>query len=157
LDQHHITLNLLDIDEDSRINSERERSEVSRSLIADSSPVRGPQSAAVTIVEFSDFQCPFCKRFDGMYQSLPSEIRQKAKLVFKQYPLSMHCWARAAAGATICANFQSDNAFWELHDLLFSKQAEFNRVEFSAKLQALETVTPGIDVANILACSNSHR
>lgn len=90
-------------------------------------PVLGKKNAKVTIVEFSDFQCPFCKQF--FTQTFP-EIKKtyidtgKAKLYFRQYPLtSIHPNAQLAAEASECANDQGK--FWEFHDLLFSNQTSW--------------------------------
>jgi protein-disulfide isomerase len=84
-------------------------------------PARGPESAPVTVVEFSDFQCPYCSRaretIDQMMQSYPGKVR----LVFRQFPLdNIHKNARKAAEAGLCANDQGK--FWEYHDVLFKNQ-----------------------------------
>lgn len=92
----------------------------------DDDPVNGSSNAPVTIVEFSDFQCPFCERF--FTQTLPSIEENfiktgKAKLVYRDFPLSFHQYAEKAAEAADCANEQGK--FWEYHDTLFQKQSEW--------------------------------
>lgn len=83
-------------------------------------PAFGPEDAPITIVEFSDFQCPFCKRwFAEVYQPLLAEYEGQIRFVYRNLPLtSIHPDAFSAAEAAMCANEQ--NAFWGFHDKLLS-------------------------------------
>lgn len=89
---------------------------------ADGFPGIGPEDAPIVIVEFSDFQCPFCKRFfDETYQQLMTSYPDKIRFVFRHLPLtSIHPEAFPSAEASMCANEQ--NAFWEYHDKIFENQ-----------------------------------
>ena len=97
----------------------------------DDDPIIGNPDAPITIVEFSDFQCPFCARFNA--QTLPSIMEEyidqgKVKLVFRDFPIqSIHPNALPAAVAAECANEQ--DKFKEMHDVLFEKQNEWNKLE----------------------------
>ena len=97
----------------------------------DDDPIIGNPDAPITIVEFSDFQCPFCARFHT--QTLPSIIEEyidqgKVKLVFRDFPIqSIHPNALPASVAAECANEQ--DKFREMHDTLFEKQNEWNKLE----------------------------
>ncbi len=85
------------------------------------SPYEGKKNAPVTIIECSDFQCPFCARFyhDTEMQLRENEIKDgTVKLVFKNFPLPFHQYAEKAAEAAECANQQGK--FWQMHNLLFS-------------------------------------
>lgn len=87
-------------------------------------PVKGDENAPVTIVEFSDFECPFCGKF--YTDTLPTLISEyidtgKAKLYYRHFPLSFHPQARPLALASECANEQ--DAFWEYHDKIFENNA----------------------------------
>lgn len=85
----------------------------------------GNPNAKVTIVEFSDFQCPFCRRFwaDALPQIKKEYVDTgKAKFIYKHYPLSFHPGAKPAAEASECANEQGK--FWEYHDKIFAEQAK---------------------------------
>lgn len=88
--------------------------------VTERDPARGPTEAPVTLVEFSDFQCPFCSRVQGVLQRLRQTYGDKLRLVFKQLPLKMHDHASFAAEAALCAGQQGK--FWEMHDWLFSNQ-----------------------------------
>jgi protein-disulfide isomerase/autonomous glycyl radical cofactor GrcA len=88
--------------------------------VAATGPARGPADAKVTIVEFSDFQCPYCGAAFGTVEQLMQQYAGKVKLVFRQFPLPMHPQAEKAAEASLCAADQ--NKFWEMHDLLFKNQ-----------------------------------
>jgi len=90
---------------------------------ADDDPAKGSKSAPVAIVEFSDFQCPYCARF--YMQTLPllddNYIKTgKVKLVFRDFPLSFHQYAQKASEASECAHEQGK--FWEYHDKMFENQ-----------------------------------
>jgi protein-disulfide isomerase len=90
------------------------------SLSIGESPVRGDAKAPVTLVEFSDFQCPYCAQAQGDLKALLDKYPGKLKLVFKHFPLSFHQQARPAALASLAA--QDQGKFWQMHDVLFNNQ-----------------------------------
>jgi protein-disulfide isomerase len=85
-------------------------------------PVRGNPNAPVTIIEFSDFQCPYCARAYNTIEQVLENNPNDARLIYVQYPLPNHQWARPASMATLCAAQQEDEAFWVLHDQYFENQ-----------------------------------
>ena len=107
--------------------------------LSDDDPAKGDPDAPLVIVEFSDFQCPFCGRF--YEQTLPLLERDyidtgKARLVYRDMPLeSIHPQAPAAHIAAECAGDQG--MFWEYHDLLFDRQGEWSRLQPAALEGAL--------------------
>lgn len=109
-----------------------------------SSPTRGPQQAAVTLVVFSDFQCPYCAKLEPTLAQVLAAYPSDVRVVFKQFPLGMHPNARPAALASLAAGQQGK--FWEMHDLLFQNSADLSR----AKLEAL-ALTLGLDVPAFVA------
>ena len=125
----------------------------------DDDPVKGNPDAPVTIVEFSDFQCPFCLRF--FQQTLPL-IEQnyidtgKIKFVYKDLPLdSLHPNARAAHIAAECADEQEK--FWEYHDVLFEKQPQWSSLA-SSELENTFTefaTDMGLQAASFESCMQS--
>jgi protein-disulfide isomerase len=86
----------------------------------DGAPVRGSASAPVTIVEFSDFQCPYCARVQGELVKVRDTYKDKVKIVYKDFPLSIHNNAQKAAEAARCALEQDKDKYWEYHDKLFA-------------------------------------
>lgn len=93
----------------------------------DGFPGIGPEDAPIVIVEFSDFQCPFCKRFqDETAKQLLAAYPGKIRFVYRHLPLtSIHPEAFPSAEASMCANEQ--NAFWEYHDKIFENQDKLGR------------------------------
>ena len=85
-----------------------------------SAPALGPAGAPVTIVEFSDYQCPYCHRAQSTIDQVMSAYAGKVQLVHRDFPLDMHPQAFAAARASRCAGEQG--RFWEYHDRLFEHQ-----------------------------------
>jgi len=83
-------------------------------------PFRGPENAKVTVVEFSDFECPFCAKFKDTIDQLNKEYPSEVKHVFRNNPLPFHKSARPAAKAGICSHKQGK--FWAMRDQLFSNQ-----------------------------------
>jgi protein-disulfide isomerase len=82
------------------------------------SPSRGPANAPVTIIEFSDYECPFCKRAEPTVEQVVATYPDKVRLVYRNYPLPFHKSARPAAEAAMCAKAQGK--FWEYHEKVFA-------------------------------------
>jgi protein-disulfide isomerase len=85
------------------------------------SRVRGPSDAPVTIVEFSDYECPFCKRAEASVKKVIETYGDHVRLSYRDYPLDFHANARPAALAAHCANAQGK--FWEYHDKLMASDS----------------------------------
>jgi protein-disulfide isomerase len=103
--------------------------------VAATGPAKGPANAPVTIVEFSDFQCPFCSRLTPTLKQVEEKYGNKVRLVFRQYPLPFHQNAQKAAEASLCAADQGK--FWELHDAMFGNQSELGVDQLKAKAASL--------------------
>lgn len=87
-------------------------------------PIKGDANAVITIVEFSDFECPFCQRVTPTMESLLKKYKGKIKVAYKHLPLDFHNNAKPAALASIAANEQGK--FWEFHDVLFRNVSSLN-------------------------------
>ena len=92
----------------------------------DGDPVRGPATAKVTIVEFSDFQCPYCAKATGEVKQILNKYPKDVRFIFKQFPLDIHSQAAVAAEAALAA--QAQGKFWEMHDKLYANFRSISRV-----------------------------
>lgn len=127
----------------------------------DNDPIIGNPDAPITIVEFSDFQCPFCARFHT--QTLPSLLGEyieqgKVKLVFRDFPIqSIHPNALSASVAAECANDQ--NKFREMHDTLFEKQNDWNKLKTIDALSLFSQYASDmkLDQESFDSCLNSEK
>jgi protein-disulfide isomerase len=86
-------------------------------IAVDGAPVKGPADARITLVEFSDFECPFCSAAEKQVDIVMAAYPKDVKLIYKQFPLSMHPHAQMAAEASLAAGNQGK--FWEMYDVLF--------------------------------------
>ena len=127
---------------------------------ASDNPFLGSNDAKVTIIEFSDFQCPYCEAF---YKNTFPQIKAnyidtgKVKFVFRNYPLSFHQNAEVSAEASMCANDQSK--FWLVHDKLFEAQAEWSNLsatDVKAKFTSYATDL-GLDASAFTACLDTEK
>jgi protein-disulfide isomerase len=89
---------------------------------AGNAPFAGGKDAKVTIIEFSDFQCPFCAKGADLLKDLKKKYGDKIKVAFKNFPLPFHNHAETAAVAGLCANEQGAESFWKMHDEMFANQ-----------------------------------
>jgi protein-disulfide isomerase len=110
------------------------------------SPVRGDKAALVTIVEFSDFQCPYCKRVEATLKGVMTAYPKDVRLVWKHAPLPFHKRAEPAAQLSIEARAQKGDAgFWDVHDRIFAESAledaDLLRVASAAGLDAKKVAT----------------
>jgi protein-disulfide isomerase len=127
---------------------------VDYSIPVDGFPSIGPDDAPITIVEFSDYQCPYCTRWhEQVYQQLMDAYPGKIRFVYRNFPLSFHQNAMLSAQAALCAGDQDQ--YWAYHDKLFEEKAEINNaagttlevgayVDFAGEL--------GLDTASFETC-----
>ena len=128
-------------------------------LTLDGNPSEGPKDAPVTIVEFSDFQCPYCSR---AYNTLKSQVMPayegKIRVVYKNFPLSFHKWAESAAIAGECTFDQDEKAFWKLYSHYFDNQREITPENLKEKtLAALGEEGSGVDPDKFSDCFDNKK
>jgi protein-disulfide isomerase len=113
-------------------------------------PQRGGDNAPVTIVEYSDFQCPYCRQAESSLRQVLKKYGDRVRLVYMDFPLSFHQHAMDAAIAARCADEQGQ--FWAYHDALFENPSELST-------PALKTVAAqlGLDRASFDACLDEHK
>ena len=115
----------------------------------------GPDAAAVKLVVFSDFQCPFCQKEEQeLRKNIPAAFADKVRVYFTDFPLtSIHPWAMKGSIAGRCLNRQSEAAFWNYHDWIYQNQKDVTLENFDAKLQDWAK-QQNLDGAKIAACMN---
>lgn len=114
----------------------------------DGDHVRGDKNAAVTLIEYSDFECPFCSRFVPTVEQVLEEYDGKVKLIYRHFPLSFHENAQKAAEASECAADQ--DKFWEMHDLIFADQDNMTVADLKA-----HAATLGLNTSTFDSCLDS--
>lgn len=117
-------------------------------ISTEGAPVKGPASARITLVEFSDFQCPYCIRAVSQLEAVMKAYPRDVKLVYKQFPLDNHSQARLAAQASLAAHAQGK--FWPLHDRMYGRSREINRANILLWAQEF-----GLDMAKFTAAMDS--
>jgi protein-disulfide isomerase len=121
------------------------------SVSTDGQPALGPGNAPVTIVEFSDYQCPYCQKWDQeVYNQLLASYPDKIRFVYRDLPLPMHSEAIPAAEAADCAGAQG--VYWKYHAALFSGQYTLSRGDYERIASDL-----GLDTTAFTACLDDHR
>lgn len=115
-------------------------------------PYFGGKNAKVEVVEFSDFQCPFCARAADILKQIKNKYGNKVKIAFKQFPLPFHSQAKDAAVAALCANEQDTKYFWKMHDAMFADQSKLAK---DALKQTAKKI--GVDSKKFDACLDSNK
>jgi protein-disulfide isomerase len=113
-------------------------------------PAKGPADAPVTIVAFTDFQCPWCGRAAQTLHQIESHYGDKLRFVHRHFPLGYHAESRKAAEAASCADEQGK--FWEMHDKLFATQGDFSVPKLKERATAL-----GLDSKSFNQCLDSNK
>src|SRR5580704_818019 len=114
-------------------------------------PSHGPANAPVTVVEFSDLQCPHCKEAQPTLDKLMAEDKN-VRVIFQNYPLPMHDWAAKAAAYADCASRTSNDAFWKFISSVFAAQSDITAANADEKLTALAD-SAGAKGAEVAACA----
>jgi protein-disulfide isomerase len=114
----------------------------------DDDPALGPTTAPITILEFSDFQCPYCSRVLPTLKQVEERYGDKVRVVYRDFPLNFHPFAAKAAEAGACANEQGK--FWEIHDKMFANQQKLGVEDLKGYAASL-----GLDAAVFGQCLDS--
>jgi len=123
----------------------------SLSPVTDDDPSMGPEDALVTIVEFSDYQCPYCQMwYQEVLPRLMSEFAGKIRFIYRDFPLGGHPEAQPAAEAANCAGDQ--DAYWEFHNSIFSGLYGYGRSAYEQYAQELD-----LDIDKFTSCLDSRR
>jgi protein-disulfide isomerase len=121
----------------------------------DDRPTQGPADAPVTIVEFADFECPFCAHaFSAIETLVNTTYKGKLKVIFKAYPLNVHPWAMKAAEAAECARMQNPAAFWDFARYFYTNQGTINAKNIQDNVDRLAKAQK-LDEPSLKACMDS--
>jgi protein-disulfide isomerase len=126
-------------------------------LKTDLSPSMGAAGAPVSLVVFSDFQCPNCKQEEEtLRQSLPSTFPTQVRVFFKDFPLEqIHPWAKAAAIAGRCVFHQNPAKFWEYHDWIYGKQSDITVENLKDQVLSFATTAKDLDTLQLGRCMDT--
>jgi len=114
-------------------------------------PAKGPSNAPVTIIDFSDMQCPHCQKAEPVVESLLAQ-EPDVRFVFENFPLPMHNWAEKAAAYVDCVGRASNDAVWKFIDKTFEDQNNITAANADEKLKAIATAA-GVKGDEIAACA----
>jgi protein-disulfide isomerase len=115
-------------------------------------PSTGAKDAKVTIVEYSDFQCPYCAQGSQRLRDIKKKYGNKVKIAFKNFPLPFHNHAEQAAVAALCANEQNTDLFWKMHDEMFANQDALDKEGLKGMAKKV-----GLKVDAFETCLNENR
>lgn len=125
--------------------------EILEKISLEGTPTKGAENAPITVVEYSDFQCPFCKRGKDMLPEILKEYDGKVSISFKQYPLPNHNWAMKASIASLCVYEQGNDMFWAFHDEIFDNQKKITLENADETFEAYAKKL-GVDTKTYDAC-----
>jgi protein-disulfide isomerase len=111
---------------------------------------KGQPNAPIEMIEFSDFQCPFCQRAHATVEQVLATYGDRIRFVYRHYPVQGHAAAKPAAEASECAKEQGK--FWPFHDRLFANTSKLGDADLKAHAAAV-----GVDTATFNACVDSHK
>ena len=151
-DGKHLVTSVMDLEVDPAAARRKKQDETQKFLGYGALLTSGSSTAPVKLVVFSDFQCPYCKRFAGFLNELTPDERSQLQIAIRQFPLNIHEWARDAAALAACAALQDKAAFWKLHEYLFSEQQVLSKDTLNQRVLEFVAKTKPVDTTKISAC-----
>lgn len=119
--------------------------------VSDADHILGKKDAKVTVIEYSDFECPFCGQIEPALKQMMTEFPNDVRLIYRHFPLSFHPQAQKAAEASECAaKLGGNDAFWKMHDKLFQNQQTLGAETYSRLAKEL-----GLNEGNFKTCLDS--
>jgi len=152
-DLRFLTRELLDSRADPAEEDRKREAATTARLAEDPVAAIGRTDAPVTLVLFSDFECPFCSQMaKALRKDIVPAAGDNVRFIFRNFPLPMHPWAETAAAAGICARQQDGEYFWMVHDYLFDHQREIAGSNLTQALSALLAQSANFDSERFDAC-----
>lgn len=157
-DFKYVTPTLLDLQGDPLDEERKRQKAIAAALSAGRPPVTAGPSNTPVIVEFSDFQCPFCKReTDILEKEVLQGNHDAVRIEYRYFPLSMHSWAAEAAEVAACVQAQSALSFWTVHDFLFQYQSTLTAGHVYADVRNfLSHEKTDLDMIRLDTCVSNH-
>jgi len=152
-DRKYLTPLLFDLALDPLVEMRTKNDELSQELTKGGSAPLGDPKSPVTIVEFSDFECPYCKRMaDTLEKDVLTKESGKVHVVFRYFPLPMHPWAKDAAEIAECVQMQRPEGFWAMHDFFFQNQQSLHPDDIKQKAIEYAATIKGVDETQLTSC-----
>jgi protein-disulfide isomerase len=156
-DQRFLTRDLLDTAVDVKREREWEEQRAASDLQGGDVPTLGVEAAPIIITVFSDFQCPFCKKEAEILSSEALSKDGAYRIKFRNFPLSIHPWARPAAEMAMCAYEQSNAAFWAVHNTVFGQQASIDGASVKKVVDGILESRADVNLAAYRSCVQEER
>jgi protein-disulfide isomerase len=154
-DRRFLTSDLLDTTVDPVEEGRRNDAATLSGIEANKGTTIGPLDAPVTVVVFSDFECPYCRGFAAIMKEVLATDGSWIRVIFHHFPLSLHPWARAAAEGAACAQIQGPAAFWTIHDRLFTGQGQITSDNIKQKLVGYAREGKAVEMHDFQDCLES--
>ena len=155
-DRRFLVSELNDLAVDPVAEEKRMQVEARRNLEKDDGRASlGASNAPVTVVVFSDFECPYCKKFAETLRQVAVD-EKKVRFLFRNLPLEMHPWAKPAAEIAACVDMQNPEAFWLVHDYLFEHQRELRAENLNQQVMGFVGSLRGVRVSQVHECAEKH-
>jgi protein-disulfide isomerase len=152
-DRTFLAPDLYDIRVDPLLEDRKHEESTMAGLLAGDPPLMGSRNAPVSLVEFSDFECPYCQRLKSILeQDVLPKASGKVSIAFKNFPLPMHPWAKPAAMMAACAALQDTPDFWKIHDFLFDNQKSLTADNLTQKVSDFVSTGTSLDKAQFQKC-----
>jgi protein-disulfide isomerase len=152
-DFHHLSPELFDLDRDPRDDERAEREKLQALLLTKRSAEKGAEKAKVTIVVFSDLQCPFCRSLNENLRKLEEEdLGRDVRIVFKNFPIASHDWSETAALIGECLREEDQALFWGYQDFVFAHQSSLSVDDLKTQSKVFLDSTHGPDISHLQAC-----
>lgn len=152
-DRAFLASDLSDIRVDPLVEDRKRQESVMEALLAGEPPIIGSSNAPVSLVEFSDFECPYCQKLKSILeQEVVPRTSGKVSIAFKNFPLPMHPWAKQAAMMAACAGLQSGSEFWKVHDFLFDNQKSLTADNLVGEVSDFVAAKTDLDKAQFQRC-----
>jgi len=152
-DRTFLTSDLYDLRIDPLLEDRKKEESVMAEMLTGDPPLMGPAGAPVSVVEFSDFECPYCLKLKAILeQDVLPKTGGKISIAFRNFPLPMHPWAKPAAMMAACAGLQNTPDFWKVHDFLFDNQKSLTPDNLRRRTTAFVASDTILDKAQFEKC-----